>query len=134
MPPEEALPRGKRVDLNAPSSVDEGSVNNTDTKNVESVGDSGCLKSGTPEYYRSVQRWQLECAANEAGTDTGTVLQGAFMKFGVKRLATPQETLLLHTIYKAVASLIQNQSTGDERQIFFEDVLDIPDERLTGAN
>ena len=52
------------------------------------------------------------------------------MEFGVKKLATPQETLLLHTIYKAMVSLIENQSTGDERQKLFEDVLDISDERL----
>ena len=52
------------------------------------------------------------------------------MEVGVKRLVTPQETLLLHTIYKVMVSLIENQSTGDERQKLFEDVLDIPDERL----
>ena len=52
------------------------------------------------------------------------------MEIGVKRLATPQETLLLHTTYKVIASLIENQSTGDERQKLFEDVLDIPNERL----
>ena len=130
MPLKEALPCGETVDLNAPFSVNEGSVNNAGTRSVESVGNSGCLKLGTSEYYRSVQRCQLERAANEAGADTVTVLQGAFMEIGVKRLATPQETLLLHTTYKVIASLIENQSTGDERQKLFEDVLDIPNERL----
>ena len=52
------------------------------------------------------------------------------MEFGAKRLATSQETLLLHTIYKAMVSLIENQSIGDERQKLFEDILDIPDEWL----
>ena len=41
-----------------------------------------------------------------------------------------ESTLLLHTIYKAMVSLIENQSTGDERQKLFEDVLDISYERL----
>ena len=53
--PEEAPSRGETVDLSAPSPVDEGPVINADTKSVESVGDSGRLKLGTSEYYRSVQ-------------------------------------------------------------------------------
>ena len=91
---------------------------------------SGRQKSGTSEYYRSVQRWRLECAVEEASTDTVSVLQGSFMENGVERLATPQETLLLHTVYKAVVSWIENKSTGGERQKVFETILGIPDERL----
>ena len=130
VPLKEALPCGETVDLNASSSSDKGSVNNAETRSVESVGDSGCLKSRTSEYYCSVKRWQLERADDDAGADTVTVLQGAFMEFGVNKLATPQETLLLHTICKAMVSLIENQSTSDERQKLLEAVLDIPDERL----
>ena len=92
----------------------------------------GAFSREPQSTYSSVQRWQLERAVEEAGTDTVTVLQGAFIEFGVERLATPQETLLLHTIYKAMVSLIENQPTGDERQKSFEDVLDIPDEQLIG--
>ena len=66
----------------------------------------------------------------KAGTDTVTILQGALIEFGVERLATPQETLLLYTIYKALVSWIENQPTSDERQKLFEAALDIPDGRL----
>ena len=52
------------------------------------------------------------------------------MESDVKKLATPQNTLLLHNICKAMVNLIENQSTGDERQKLFEDVLHIPEERL----
>ena len=41
VPLKEAISRGETVDLNAPSSVDEGSVNNADIRSVESAGDSG---------------------------------------------------------------------------------------------
>ena len=108
MPPEEASSHGETVNLSAPSSVDEGPVINADTRSFESVRDSGRLKSGTSEYYHSVQRWQLKRAVEEAGTDTVTVLQGVFMEFGVERLSTAQETLLLHTMYKAMVSWIEN--------------------------
>ena len=92
--------RRETINLNAFSSVDEGPVNNADTQHIDSVGNLEHQKSEPSKYYRSVQRWRLECTVEEASTDTVTVLQGAFMKDGVERLATPQETLLLHTVYK----------------------------------
>ena len=52
------------------------------------------------------------------------------MKDGVERLAASQETLLLHTVYKAVVSWIENKSTGGERQKVFETILGISDEQL----
>ena len=61
-PPEEASSRRETIDLSALSSVDEGPAINADTKNIESVRNSGRQKSETSKYYRSVQRWRLECA------------------------------------------------------------------------
>ena len=37
------------------------------------------------------------------------------MREGVERLATPQEMFLLHTVYKAMASFIKNESTNEEK-------------------
>ena len=59
--------------------------------------------------------------ADTANADTVTVLQGAFMKEGVKRPATPQETLLLHNVYKVAVSLIENTSTNDKKRRDFQD-------------
>ena len=52
------------------------------------------------------------------------------MREGAKRLVTPQERLLLHTVYKAMGSFVENKFTDDEKQKVFEAALDIPDERL----
>ena len=129
-PPGEVSSRREVVGLSALSSVDEDPVTNADSKNTEIASNSGRQKSETSEYYRSVQWWRLECAVEEVSTDTVTVLQGAFMKDGVERLATPQETILMHTVYKAVISWIENKSTGEERQKVFEATLGMPGERL----
>ena len=97
-PSEDVPPYRETINLNALSLCDEGPVNNADTQHVDSVGNSERQTSEPSGYYCSVQRWRLECTVEKANTDTATVLQGAFMKDGVERLATPQETLLLHTV------------------------------------
>ena len=98
------------IDLNVSSLGDEGLVHQTKTRNADSVGKLEHQATEHSGYYRSVQRWQLERIADKANADTVTVLQGAFMRKGVKRLATPQERLLLHNVYKAMASFIEKKN------------------------
>ena len=65
----------------------------------------------SPEYHRSIQRVKLELAANGTSVDTVTVLQDTLMKESpmTVRPATDQEKLLLHTVYKAGVSFIENK-------------------------
>ena len=73
---------------------------------------------------------RLELAANKINTDTATILQTALMKGGLKRPAIAQKKLLLHNIYKAAVSYVENTSTDEEKQNVLEAIMDIPDERL----
>ena len=123
-------PHREAIDLNDFSLGDESPVNNAETQNVGSVWNSERQLSGPSGYYYSVQRWRLEYAVEKANTDTITVLQGAFMKDDAERLATPQEMLLMHTVYKTVVSFIENKPTDKEKQKGFEAALGMPDERL----
>ena len=81
-------PHRETIDLNVFSSGNEDLVNNADTQNVDSVGNSERQTSEPSGYYHSVQQWRLECAVKKANTDTVTVLQETFMKDGMERLAT----------------------------------------------
>ena len=110
-------------DLNNLSSCDKDPIHQTKSRNVDGVENSAHPTKELSEYYRSVQKLQLELTANKA--DTVTVLQGAFTREGVKRSATAQERLLLHDVYKAATSYIENKSTDDEKQKVLEAVMDI---------
>ena len=103
-------------DLNILSSGDEGPVHHAKTWNVDSVGNSEHQVAEFSGYYRSDQRWRLERTADKGNVDIVTVLQGAFMREGVKRLVTSQERLLLHNVYKDMASFIENKFTKEEKQ------------------